>query len=56
METHRALLQIPVVHVESGCPAGVQYEMSTAEAESSAGRTTLIRVSSMSQEYSKKMY
>lgn len=38
--THIALLHIPVVHVESTCPAGVQYVISTEAAESSAGRTT----------------
>jgi hypothetical protein len=39
--TQRALLQIPVVQVESTCPAGVQYEMRTAAAEISAGRTMM---------------
>lgn len=38
--THMALLQIPFVQAESGCPAGVQYDMMTAAAEISAGRTT----------------
>lgn len=38
--THIALLQMPEVQVESAWPAGVQYEIKTAEAESSAGNTT----------------
>ena len=35
-----ALLQIPVEHVESACPAGVQKVTRTAAAEISAGKTT----------------
>lgn len=38
--THIALLQIPAVQVEPVWPAGVQKEIRTADAESSAGRTT----------------
>lgn len=39
--THIALLQIPVEHVESACPAGVQNVTRTAAAEISAGKTTI---------------
>lgn len=36
-----ALLQMPVEHVESACPAGVQNVTRTAAAEISAGKTTI---------------
>ena len=39
--THIALLQTPVVQVESGSLAGVQYEINTALADISAGRTMI---------------
>jgi hypothetical protein len=43
--THIALLQMPVVQVESVWPAGVQNEIRTDAAESSAGSTTTHEVS-----------
>ena len=39
--TQSALLQIPLVQVDPGSPAGVQYEINTAAAEISAGKTTM---------------
>jgi hypothetical protein len=39
--THMALLHTPVVHVASPLPEGVQYEMRTAAADISAGRSTM---------------